>query len=209
MAAVQSHTHARCLGCDGPLPPRARKWCSERCRKAKYSRPCIDCGGAMTGCNGNGPAAPVRCRECNVTYTRSLDYRRNLKHNRERKWTDEQIFEWVRRYPNSREYGEAVKAAPGTMPSMPCIMYRFHRWNLVLEAAGIEPPHPVSAYRGRLTERGALLAVLDCQAAVGRVPTYGDYKAWAAANDAPSGTLVRMRLGGWHAVIDALAPGAA
>lgn len=49
-----------CAGCGGPFPPELkphprRKWCSERCRKRQYAKPCIDCGKPIDG------TTPSRC----------------------------------------------------------------------------------------------------------------------------------------------------
>jgi hypothetical protein len=59
-----------CAGCGAPLPPslgpKPRKWCSERCRKAQYSRPCRDCGAPVEGSEGRGPNRPERCQSCNA-----------------------------------------------------------------------------------------------------------------------------------------------
>lgn len=59
-------------GCEEVLRPsrgaRARKWCSEYCRKlALYSRECVDCG---RPCNVDGRAtnAAERCGPCNVAF---------------------------------------------------------------------------------------------------------------------------------------------
>jgi RNA polymerase-binding transcription factor DksA len=42
-----------CPGCGDPLPPSRgnapRKWCSERCRKMQYRRPCANCGAPCGG----------------------------------------------------------------------------------------------------------------------------------------------------------------
>lgn len=55
-----------CKGCGTPLeqPPRGRRvWCSERCRKAQYQRPCVDCGAPC----GGGDVS-LRCAACNRAF---------------------------------------------------------------------------------------------------------------------------------------------
>lgn len=66
-----------CDGCGEPLTPSVgrgapRRWCSERCRKAKlYGGTCAMCGGPTDG--SQGPAqAECLCRPCYVTATREL-----------------------------------------------------------------------------------------------------------------------------------------
>ncbi len=60
---------ATCHGCGVPLPPnrapgRARKWCSDPCRKrALYAGTCESCGGPTDGSQGR-VAAPKRCVVC-------------------------------------------------------------------------------------------------------------------------------------------------
>lgn len=45
-------TRSDCVTCGAPLDPSTgppRKFCSERCRKAQYAEPCVDCGRPHTG----------------------------------------------------------------------------------------------------------------------------------------------------------------
>lgn len=43
---------------------QARKWCSDRCRKMKYSVPCPGCGTMLSGSDGRSAAAPKLCQTC-------------------------------------------------------------------------------------------------------------------------------------------------
>ena len=67
-----------CAGCGEMFPVRKKKalnrakWCSERCRKAQYSSPCVDCGAPTNGSDGRGPNAAKRCQKCSSTHTGQL-----------------------------------------------------------------------------------------------------------------------------------------
>lgn len=53
-----------CQGCGGPLPTKARKWCSERCRThTLYSGVCVDCGAPTY--SGTVPPSK-RCKPCSA-----------------------------------------------------------------------------------------------------------------------------------------------
>jgi hypothetical protein len=58
---------ATCHGCGTPLPPSkgpVRKWCSERCRKASYGDPCVDCGARTVYGAETARVPEPRCRAC-------------------------------------------------------------------------------------------------------------------------------------------------
>lgn len=58
-----------CHGCGAQLPPsknpgNPRKWCSERCRKASYGDPCVDCGARTCYGAETARVAEPRCNDC-------------------------------------------------------------------------------------------------------------------------------------------------
>ena len=61
-------TEGKCAGCGEPLSPsgghRARKWCSERCRKGSYGDPCVDCGARTSYGSERARIPEPRCTEC-------------------------------------------------------------------------------------------------------------------------------------------------
>lgn len=134
-----------CQGCGGPLPPRARKWCSERCRKGSYGDPCVDCG-ARTVYGAETKRVPEpRCVPCE-------NARRTV-------WTQEiiidRIREWVALYDtppampdwnpvqariiNDPERARRFYAAEGHWPWFMRVIERFGSWNAGVAAAGFEP----------------------------------------------------------------------
>lgn len=59
-----------CAGCGTLLAPPTngrgwRKWCSEKCRKASYGDPCIDCGGRTIYGAEHARVPEPRCDACN------------------------------------------------------------------------------------------------------------------------------------------------
>lgn len=144
-----------CHGCGEALPPkthrgRDRKWCSERCRKASYGDPCVDCG-AKTRYGAERARIPEpRCAACAPKH---YAY-----------WTCEQIIKSVHDWV--AEYGEPP-AAPDWMPSKAkslndpdrerrgregiaarrhpdarWVFERFGSWNALIRAAGYPPRAP-------------------------------------------------------------------
>lgn len=68
-----------CHGCGAKLPPlkaqgRPRKWCSERCRKASYGDPCVDCGASTVYGAERARVPEPRCASCRV----ALDHARRV-----------------------------------------------------------------------------------------------------------------------------------
>jgi hypothetical protein len=128
---------SRCHGCGDPIPPSrggaARKWCSERCRKAQYAGRCVDCGAATNGSNGRGPSAPKRCSAC------------SLRHQQESaKWTRGSIVAairaWVSRHgtpPGARTWLHAGPA--GEWPPLSTVQRVFGSWTVAIAAAGYTP----------------------------------------------------------------------
>jgi Homing endonuclease associated repeat len=138
-----------CAGCGGPLPPRKgpgapQKWCSERCRKASYGDPCVDCG--KRTCYGAESARipEPRCPTCSVNHLKI--------------WTCEAIVcaiqEWAAEYGEppaicdwnawqSRALGDEERArryeaGKGRWPCHQKVYQEFGSWNAAVEAAGFE-----------------------------------------------------------------------
>ena len=56
-----------CRGCGAPITQpltrgRRREWCSDKCRKRQYDRPCVDCGTPIDGTTPSRKAE--RCPAC-------------------------------------------------------------------------------------------------------------------------------------------------
>ena len=144
----------RCQGCGNPLPPstgnRPRKWCSERCRKAQYSTPCVDCGAPLNGSDGHGPNAAIRCKLCAARVAGEAKTR----------WTRQALLLAIRAW--ARQYGEPpatpdwnpTRAArlhdegricrfrEGDWPHSESVVREFGSWNAGILAAGFEPRAP-------------------------------------------------------------------
>lgn len=124
-----------------------RKWCSERCRRAKYQRPCLDCGVLLSGCNGLGPDAPERCQPCFRTWQAENP-----------KWTAETIIAAIQRFAtrygrapctadfspaHARHMGHPWRAArfyaDGDYPSVTGVQDVLGTWSAAIEAAGLGP----------------------------------------------------------------------
>lgn len=142
-----------CEACGTALPPdgphRPRKWCSERCRKTKYSVPCVDCGVPLNGSDGRGPNAPTRCNPC-----------ASAKSGAEHKmWTRPVIVlaiqEWANEHgeppaqtdwspTHARLLGDQERAdrwfaLSGRYPHMNTVVREFGSWNEGIAAAGFTP----------------------------------------------------------------------
>lgn len=143
-----------CHGCDTELPPnrapgRARKWCSERCRKQTlYARPCMDCGAPRT--NGSDSAREPRCSACAA-----------VKGGKTKQvWTPAAglaaIQEWATLHgeppavadwnPHAAEHmlhdparAARWRDADGRWPSFKTVYREFGSWNAAVEAAGFAP----------------------------------------------------------------------
>lgn len=173
-----------------------------RLRKLKRSRPCLDCGTLVTKA---GSEPPERCRPCRTKFEKTTEYRLTKRQSRATRWSDAQIFAFLRRFPTTPAYLEAYsKAQKGWMPSRPIIIKRFGSWNGALTAAGLELNQ--RGTRWGITRDGARLAVQDCQEALQlqRPPTYGEYEAWARSTGAPSACHVRKIWGTWRDLIASL-----
>lgn len=145
MTAVASKP-SLCLTCETPLPPargRPRKFCSDRCRKAQYARPCTDCGQAMSGDYGRSTKGPQRCPSC-ATAARTM-------------WTRDTIVAaihgWVARYgaiPAATDWNPSQARArgldwradrflEGVWPFQATVQKVFGSWSAAISAAGYQP----------------------------------------------------------------------
>jgi hypothetical protein len=131
--------------CPNELPaqhgpgPRV-KWCSDKCRKTKYSRPCVDCGKPTDGSNGHGPKAPARCTVCAHRFE-----------HESRHWTPERIVDAIQRWAAEKGSPPSAsrwfKSRPVDYPSIPTVQREFGSWASAIEAAGF--PRPVKNLSGR------------------------------------------------------------
>lgn len=155
---MRAPAFSRCqaAGCCNLIAPpgnhRPQLWCSDRCRKTKYSRPCEDCGRPLTGCNGHGPNAPRWCHACMVPHIA----------NTNRVWTRDStiaaIQDWAREHgeapamadwnpwqsrhllhDETRERRAEEGMAAGRHPSVQVVVNLFGIWNAAIGAAGLEP----------------------------------------------------------------------
>lgn len=132
---------------------RPRKFCSERCRKAQYSRPCVDCGKPMNGSDGCGPRAPLRCTRCNGVFVGEAN----------RIWTRESILAAVRKWAvmygsppampdwdawfarnmlHDEDRARRSHEVGSHWPSVTTVVRAFGTWNAAIAAAGFEPRAP-------------------------------------------------------------------
>lgn len=154
----------------GPGHNRPLLWCSERCRKTKYSASCLDCGAPLNGSDGRGPNAPARCFACARVYDGA----------RRKVWTRERIIaaiqEWATVYgepPASPdwnpyharvEFGDLERAARfedanGRWPSSQTVIDEFGSWNAGIAAAGFAPRPPGGGGGNELRSRRARAVV--------------------------------------------------
>lgn len=138
-----------CHGCGATLPPsrapgRARKWCSERCRKASYGDPCVDCGTRTTYGAETARVPEPRCPPC--------------AHEHARYWTADRIIERIQAW--NTIYGEppaipdwntwaarhglhdearALRFEAGHWPAVNTVIRMFGTWNTAIQTAGFQP----------------------------------------------------------------------
>jgi hypothetical protein len=126
-----------CAGCGELFPIRNKmarkaKWCSERCRKAQYSTPCVDCGGPTGGSNGRGEHASKRCVACDLVYRTETA-----------EWTRDTIIAAIRRW--ALEHGEPPTAPDWRRrgdywPGASMVLRIFGLWADAVETAGFTRP---------------------------------------------------------------------
>lgn len=180
-----------------------------RARKRRRFGHCVDCGVKVYN---SGSEPHKRCIHCSTAHTKRLDRRRAAARRSRRKgrvWSDEAIVNLLRSVGDNgvltiAAYEDYRREMPkGTMPSTATITNRFGSWNDAMTAAG-HPRMRRGPYNGTLSRAGCLLAMEDCAAALGRVPSYRDYEKWARANSAPSGIRIKQVWGGWMVATEAL-----
>lgn len=202
-----------CRGCGVPLPPsrggRPRVWCSERCRKGSYARPCLDCGKPTSGSDGRGPHAPKRCVRCAATALENRE-RRGAARAGLVEWQDGDLLDALRCY--HREHPDRPVTIPGYkrwyrqagMPAEATITTRFGSWNRACERAGV--PHGRSRRESysRTGPQECVRVVALCEQALGWPPTVDAYTAWRDQRRAfPSASLIPIRCGSWNAAVTA------
>lgn len=183
-----------------------------RARKAKTDGTCADCGGQTVG---DGSKTPKRCDGCHRIYQCSPE-RALMMANRPhpKRWSDDDLLNAIRNVADAdglisvTVYTATYVREPGAIPSYLTIVNRFGLWSTAVEAAGchLRPwgNKVVGHYSTGLTPEGAMLAVEECQAAIGRVPSVKTYSVWAHEVGAPSGERIRQVLGSWGVVLRAL-----
>lgn len=164
-----------CAGCPTELPPnkapgRARKWCSERCRKGQYAGYCVDCGAATNGSDGRGHRASTRCQSCATDFAKATAI-----------WTRDRLIAEAQRWhdltglwpssgdwcapgsdlsPRSEAVGVALAAfarATGPWPSHAAVYVRFASWEGFMAAAGGDLSHTSNlGTKGRAAKAAAL-----------------------------------------------------
>lgn len=208
-----------CRGCGGPLlpargPGRPVVWCSERCRKAQYSRPCADCGRPMNGSGGRGERAPVRCSPCQ---NRTIEQREAMSraHSGRVVWSDEDLLDALRAChedigpPVTRGRYRAWRTETSA-PSHALIIGRLGGWSRACEQAGVPHGQQRRTSYGRTTAEECVEAVAEAARIVGRPPTVSQYAELRRAHPGwPSESLIRIRCGPWMAVVRAIDQGEA
>jgi predicted nucleic acid-binding Zn ribbon protein len=205
-------TATGCAACGQPLPPskgnRARKWCSERCRRTKYAYPCVDCGD-MIPHDGRVDRHWERCRKCAVRFQPvrhdvpapdgRAEPRLRLDGHRARRGA---AVPGHQRPGDGHRLPGCVERRPGAAVGA-TIVGRFGTWGQACRAAGLED-HGYGIRSDRLTAEGAMLAFADCAAELdGRPPTINEYTAWAQRTGSPCQSLLRWRWGSWTRLVNA------
>lgn len=143
-----------CAGCGGPTEVdlryhdgRTRKWCSEKCRKASYGYPCLDCGRTI---GKDGEQKSKRCGECHARHRWEATHR----------WIIDSYADWVARtgdQPGAMDWNIQLtrkKAHPDRLarlnelhaerrwPSASVVQEHFGTWNGFIEEMGGTPITP-------------------------------------------------------------------
>jgi hypothetical protein len=141
---------AGCAGCGESLAPsrgsRSRRWCSERCRKASYGDPCVDCDAKTRFGAEAARVDEPRCHPCSVAHRTVWDRETILARFRE--WNalygaPPAVPDWdlyrLRVVLHDTERVERWKAAEGHWPSFKRVFDVFGSWSNAMVAAGFEP----------------------------------------------------------------------
>jgi hypothetical protein len=160
---------AGCAGCGGPTlvsghTGQPRKWCSERCRKASYGDPCVDCGG-KTRFGAKAARAPQpRCVRCAGVHRTTFDRVTLLARIREWNATYGEppaVPDWSPRHArviNDVARAERFVNANGHWPYFTTVVRVFGSWNKGLVAAGFEPRAASGGGGNHLRRRSARAA---------------------------------------------------
>lgn len=136
-----------CAGCHNTLGaghhPR-RKWCSERCRKASYGQPCVDCGTRTVHGAESARVPEPRCATCSAAHRRIWTPDRIL--DRIKAWEAEHgtapaVADWCP-YIARPDEQRAARFKQGGWPSKTTVIDEFGSWNAAIAAAGLTPRSP-------------------------------------------------------------------
>lgn len=145
--AINRHSNSLsgrvCAGCETAIPPSrggpARKWCSEKCRKAQYGGVCENCGAATDGSYGSA-LAPKLCRPCRLEEQTTWGADGVL--TAIRRWVETYgeppgEVDWNPNLARRRDHLHRVERyETGNWPSHATVTYHFGSWNAAIEAAG-------------------------------------------------------------------------
>ena len=119
----------------------------QKARRARYSRPCVDCGNPTDGSGGYADQRE-RCNSCARSYQHDNRY-----------WTPETIVKAIRRFhrengrvPTSKEWHEASSS---DFPPTSIVLREFGRWKDAIRAAGFECYSPRQPDRAESAVRRA------------------------------------------------------
>lgn len=201
-----------CRGCGGPLPPsrgpgRPMVWCSDRCRKGQYSRPCADCGKPLNGSDGRGERAPVRCSPCQhrTVETREAKSRAGLGRV---EWSDEDLTDALRACHEDTGGPVTTNAyvawqTETVAPSAALLEWRLGGWSRACERAGVPHGQQRRPSYERTSAEQCVEAVAQAARIIGHPPTVAQYRDLRREAHPfwPSASLVRMRCGSWMAAV--------
>lgn len=139
-----------CQGCGASIEQagrgRRRKWCSERCRKASYGDPCVDCGARTSFGSETARVPEPRCRACSALLLRLWPREAIVAAIQE--WASVHgeapaVGDW-NPYQAREVYHDDARAAryeadPLRWPSHTTVYAEFGSWNSALAAAGFVP----------------------------------------------------------------------
>ena len=122
-------------------------WCSDRCRKTQYSRPCVDCGTLLNGSDGRGPNASQRCPTCAIRHAKETGLRKVWTRDRLlaaiQAWAEcyggpPAICDWdpTRARENLHDTAREARYFAGDWPHAHTVIREFGSWSAGLEAAG-------------------------------------------------------------------------